>query len=296
MNHPLDEQEKIRYFRRSQDILFKRSVGHTDYAERWSKEKQRPSTARPFHLIPSKLTGQSLQDLVDMSFEQQELFPDEETYYVMDLSQNDDTPYNSLMFQLNESPMKSMETTTTVMDRYFASLGSPYDLSLSLGAMLGFKQCTPHVIGEQIFLPDSGTSKKPASWYTLHHVSKKVFCTKEKEVRLYANKYPLLTLEITKASFLKQLDRAANMYYIQWAWAEKQKQDFGFISGPKSHENIVHKYLRDNPYPLPSFTYIDYLHFFISYYTLQVLIKILGEGNPYLEEIRNHIKLPPYLA
>lgn len=96
---------------------------------------------------------------MDRSYEQSDIFPDEQTYYVMDISKHKETPFNSLMFQLNEPPLQSKQTKKEIMHQYFHSLERPYACSTLLGEMLGYKQCIPHVMGEQFFVPDGGTSK-----------------------------------------------------------------------------------------------------------------------------------------
>lgn len=167
----------------------------------------------PEHVRPIELSGSQLIEALNASFPSSSLYPNNQTYYVMDISQHKETPYNTIMYQLNETPQKSMETTTVIMNRYFEANFVSYSFMRKFGETLGYKRTYPYILGEIYFIPERGASKQSASWYALHHVMHYQPSLTGKELMLFSNQHPILTLSIKKSKFEKQLDQASHMYF-----------------------------------------------------------------------------------
>lgn len=288
-------READHYFRKCLS-LFPRYTGLAATEQNYSVLSERSSPAYltfpPEHVRPFELSGQSLIEALNASFESPSLFPDHQTYFVMDISNSKETPYNTIIYQLNGSPKKSTETTSIIMNRYFDSKCFSYSSMKKFGESMGYKRSLPYILGETYFIPDRGATKKPASWYALHHVAHFEFNTLEKKLVLFSQQYPLLTLDLSKSVFEKQLNIASHLYFIQTRLVDGLLTHFELYRKRTSEENIVHKHLERVSYRLPNFTAQDYLHFLTYFEAQQMITTIFGEDNPYLEDSRNQFQLP----
>ncbi|PRY74536.1 hypothetical protein [Alkalibacterium olivapovliticus] len=210
----------------------------------------------------------------------------------MDISDREETPYNSIMYQLNDSPKKSTETTTVIMNRYFDSQYFPYSCMKLFGESLGYKRSLPYILGETYFVPDRGTSKKPASWYALHHVANSNFNSADKKLTLFTKQHPILTQDTTHVGFEKQLNVASHLYFTQTKLVEGLFNHFDVSRNRIYRENLVHQRLERVSYQLPSFTAYDFFQFMTFYNAQKSLSTILGEDTPYLDEARSSFRLP----
>ena len=297
MDHPFYKQQAHEYYLKCHNLFEKELAASlpTPYPSVFSETSRKDYVYfEPLHIDQKKLTGPDLESLLNVSFESPSLFPDKNTYYIYDMSQLKETPYNTLMFQLNEAPKKSMETTTIIMNRYFESRRVPYTLMNLMGEPLGYKQMLPYVFGDTCFVPESGATKKPASWYALHSVSEYVCHAKEKEVSLYSGHYPLLTLKTDKSSFEEQLNRSAHLYYIQSRLRIEYLQQHGSIKMEPKAENLLDRFINTRSYHMPNYTAFDLIFYFIVYFTHKNLTLILGPDNPYLDEVKERFKFPPF--
>lgn len=134
---------------------------------------------RPYSLVPEQMELDSrvltikednVFDFLDVALIQTYLLLDDDSFYVCDLSKFTSTAYNTLVFQINGTILKSEETTTQIITRYMKYIGIDYKATMQLGKSVGiFSQC-PFVYGTLCFTPLNGASKKSVSWIGLHHV------------------------------------------------------------------------------------------------------------------------------
>lgn len=295
MNKTFKLREADHYFKRCLDLFpWKEKQPHSDIYKPFVTERHPLDyhSFPPEHVRPFELSGQLLIEALNASFDTSTLFIDDQTYFVMDISNRKETPYNTISYQLNDSPKKSMETTTVVMNRYFESKRFSYASMKKFGETLGYKRSLPYILGETYFIPDKGATKKPASWYALHHVCNHYFDPEEKNVILFSRQHPILTLDLTKSVFLKQLNIAAHLYFTQTILVDGIAIHFGLSRDKVYRENIVHRHLKIKSFELPDYTAHDYMHFLSHFKAQQMLSTVLGEDNPYLEDSRTQFDLP----
>lgn len=248
------------------------------------------NTALPYRLEyigainPETMNTDELKSLLDMSFECSALFPNRYTYYVMDISTHSETEYNTLMFQLNEPPKKSIETTRKIMNRYFESNNFGYKSMKWFGSFLRNKNNMPYILGEKFFVPDGGTSKKSASWFGMHHITNYLFDSKTKQLQLYSRQELLLTFNMTKQTFEKKVHNVSHLYFIQVKLMGSFAKHFNLFPIGES-SNIVHKYLEKHSHQLPNITIYDFFEDMVDLKTHEKLVNLLGEGNPYLDDL-----------
>lgn len=79
-------------------------------------------TAGYFHSPVASLhiSPENIRDYVDMAIPQKKLLIDEHSFYMYDLSKSKDTEYNTLVFQKDGAPLKTIEKTGKVMNRFFS--------------------------------------------------------------------------------------------------------------------------------------------------------------------------------
>ena len=134
---------------------------------------------RPYSLVPEQngtdpkiltVKEDSVLDFLDVALKQTYLLLDDDSFYVCDLSKDTRTSYNTLVFQINGTVLKSKENTNHIITRYMKYIGVNYKATKQLGKSVGiFSQC-PFVCGTLCFTPLNGASKKAVSWIGLHHV------------------------------------------------------------------------------------------------------------------------------
>lgn len=295
MKRSLNRREADHYFKKCLELFpWQKKGSRTDSYYPYLSES--PTTHYlsfpPEHVRPFELTGQLLIEATNASYESPLLCPDDQTYFVMDISRSKETSYNTIMYQLNDYPKKSMETTTVIMNRYFDSKCFSYASMMKFGETMGYKRSLPYILGETYFVPDRGATKKPASWFALHHVVNYYFDPIEKHLTLLSHQHPILTLNLSESVFLKQLNVAAHLYFTQTKLVDGLAIHFGLCRNKVFHENIVHRQLEQKSYQLPQYTAQDYLQFLSYFKAQQVLTILLGEDNPYLEDSRSHFEMP----
>lgn len=248
---------------------------------------------------PLMISNQEIQPLLDISFEHHCILPDHETFYVMDISHFSASPFNTLVFQLNQAPLKTIEYSHAIMDRYFEHKGIPYDYIRLLGKSIGIKKCCPYVLGEEIFVPERGarSSEQNTSWYGLHHVLRREKNNKDNSTYLACRNQHRLVLPLGKRSYQKQLNRAVNLAYIQQLFINRMMHSFDLTIYP-THEkerNVIQQQLQLHTSNFPDyFTFQDYFDYLDYFKTHEQLILMFGDEDPYIEEIMASFKLPPF--
>ncbi|EXJ23353.1 hypothetical protein ADIAL_1261 [Alkalibacterium sp. AK22] len=251
----------------------------------------------PVPILYDRYSTEELDQLLDISLPAEALFPTGQTYYVMDISSQQHTAYNSILFQLDDAPKKSMESTAAIMTRYFESRQLPYRSMQKFGNTLGHFHCLPYLYGDTCFVPDRGASKQSASWYALHHMTDVYYASDQSATVLYHHQYPLLNLSLKKATFKKQLSVACDMLRVQNALADHilllYPQQYIKVQQPP--DNLIQKELLRTSFQAPPLTFFEYLDYMIYFKVQHVLTGIFGVDNPYLEEAREGFRKPKFM-
>ncbi|MEG0552317.1 MAG: hypothetical protein RR533_02140, partial [Carnobacterium sp.] len=80
-----------------------------------------------------QFTQTDLKEIADNCIEFNHIVITNQVIYVKDISELKSTPFNTLIFYLNQNPTKSLETTTEIMNRYFESTFMKYDYIKLIG-------------------------------------------------------------------------------------------------------------------------------------------------------------------
>lgn len=246
--------------------------------------------AKPYMLVPEQngsdlrvlsINEDSVLDFLDVALEQTYLLLDDDSFYVCDLSKDASTPYNTLVFQINGSVLKSKETTTHIITRYMNYIGVDYKATMQMGKSLGiFSQC-PFVCGTLCFTPLNGASRKPVSWLGLHHVQ--AITAHQKATYYNIDGKHELTLNVshkTASRLIRQtkiLSDSQQRMATEWlALMHHQKE---FSSRPNVVTRCTVSSHFSQPLPLLS-TWLMTLSFLQGRWIVQDLLK---EGDPLLD-------------
>lgn len=249
------------------------------------------------NIEPLIISHQNIQPLLDMSFEHTCILLNEETLYVFDISHFKASPFNTIVFQLNQAPLKTAEYSGEIMERYFKHKGISYKTISLLGRSLGIQKCCPYVLGEEAFVPEKGPSSAHTNWYGMHHVLHAEKNSKDGLTYLFCRNQHRLLLPLGKRGYHDQLERAASLYYVQQLLKGEVMSIFHLVSNfnYQAERNVIQKRLQFHTPELPEFFTLRDYFCYLDYFKIQEgLTRILGEENPYIEEIMNHFKIPPF--
>lgn len=248
----------------------------------------------PRAIKPLLITDENLPFLLTISQEKSHILMDSKTFYVKDIRDRKDTPFNTIVFSLDEPPLVTTETSRTIMERYFIQKPLHYTFIQYIGKSLGFHQRCPFVSGHDIFIPEKGSAHDSTSWYAAHHIRYTVDIKKANQVHVFFRQHHELQLNISAHSFNDQIDRSAILSHIQYSVVDELVSLYHDTKAShcKDELNIVELRLKN-----PAFSPVRYslkrLVRFVAHFRLNELLeKIFGEKSPYIEEIKTQfIKL-----
>lgn len=242
-------------------------------------------------------TQELLQGLTDTCIEFNHIVITNKVFYIKDISQLTSTPFNSLVFYLNQEPLKSKETTTEIMNRYFKANLIPYDYVRFTGRCIGIQKCCPYVSSDSAFVPEKGPTNRSVNWYAMHHVVQEVKDKQTNLTSLHFRNQLELVLDLGKTGYEKQLERVMNLYSLHHLAKKRLMKEYHLIEFPMVEQelNVIQKRMQTaTPVHLES----DYSHRFFNYLAYfkvqELLAKVLGEENPFIEEIMAPFKKPPF--
>ncbi|WP_027108618.1 competence protein ComK [Lacticigenium naphthae] len=246
-------------------------------------------SVQPEHSV---INERSVPDYLAVALEHNQFLINEETVYLLDLSTVSSCKYNTLIFQLHQLPIKTLEKTSSLLKRYFSVKKCSYEVVQWMGKSLGLTQRCPYVLGETMFVPNKGASRGSASWYAMHHVVSASSPTKKGVTQLNLRNVYTLELPVKKEQFSKQVQRVADLYYAQKCVACSWIEYFEWYSQPlKSvQQNIIHLYLAESEHAQKKFNLFE-LMTYLQYFKLQeILTKVFGSENPYIAEVMDYFK------
>ncbi|MBM6615351.1 competence protein ComK [Desemzia sp. RIT804] len=236
------------------------------------------------------IAEQNLSTLLTISREQKHIVLTSKTFYIKDICDRKDTPFNTLVFQFDEPPLKTTEDSRTIMERYFNQKPFPYSFIQYVGKSLGFHKRCPFVSGHEIFIPEKGTTTGSTSWYAAHHILLATENKADNHMQITFRHHYELQLDISPHSFKEQIERSAVLSHMQRVFITELigLYPHTHLSQYRDELNIVERRLKD-----PAFTTVHYpldkVMVFMSYFRInEILEKIFGEKNPYIDEIRSH--------
>lgn len=237
---------------------------------------------------PLLIEDEYLPFLLSISQEKNHILIDPSTFYVKDIRDRKDTPFNTIVFSLTEPPLVTTEVSKVVMERYFNQKPLSYAFIQSIGKSLGFHQRCPFVSGHEIFIPERGSTNDSTSWYAVHHILYVVEIKKTNQMRVFIRHHHDLLLDISPHSFNEQIERATTLAHVQCSLANETFSLFNntHTSHRADELNIVEKRLNDPAFIPICFTLKKFIHFTAHYRLSEWMEKTFGEKNPYIDESR----------
>ena len=245
------------------------------------------------HLQPSAdqsvvIDDRNLSFFLSISQKKHCILVNHTTFYVKDIRDRKDTPYNTIVFNLNEPPLVTTEVSRVVMDRYFEKKLFPYEFIQYIGKSLGFHQRCPFVSGHEIFIPEKGSTNDSTSWYAAHHILEGALIKRTNQTVAVVRHHHELLLNISLKSFNEQIERATTLSYFQKAAITRLNSCYEDTAA-SHHENmlnIVETRLQRQTFIQNSCPLKKLYRFVQSYRISETLEKIFGEKNPYIDEVR----------
>lgn len=242
----------------------------------------------PAYTYVLNLAPDTMLDHIDLAIEQKYLLLDHETFYIYDLSKEKSTPYNSLVFQLTGAPLKSLETTTKIMTRYFKYVNVDYRWVRQFGLALKIKSCCPFVLGSYYFTPDRGVVKRSGNWIAFHHVLD-MHPHPEGTLFNFSNRHQLITKQSLKhmthlAHQTRLMAESQNKIAREWLnLQEKQK-------GTYSTDNIIDRLSTSSVFTMETPPLSSWMMTIIYYQSIGLIRQTLDEGDPLIDDIKRRHK------
>lgn len=279
------------YYQFNEKSLAKHSPSHL--SEVYESNYYYETTLIRKPITPLLITDKTISSLLALSFEQSYILVNSKTFYIKDIHDVKDTPFNTLVFQLGAPPLKTKESSRTIMNRYFDKKPLNYQLIQSIGKSLGYHHRCPFVSGYELFVPEKGSSNDSTSWYGLHHILDSVEDKKENHMHVYFREGHELELFVSARSFNEQLERSANLFFLQQLVIDELVGLLHYTRTPYFTEelNIVQRRLKASTFASAPQPLEKVLYFMSSCQVNDILETVFGEGNPYIDEIRKNFTL-----
>ncbi|GEN50369.1 competence protein ComK [Alkalibacterium pelagium] len=230
-----------------------------------------------------KIDVSQILNHLDVSIEQKYITIDRTCFYVCDLSKEVRTTYNTIVFNLYGSPLKSTETTTQIMNRSFNAMNIKYDMIRQLGKALGISQKCPYVLGPMCFAPDKGTKHNHASWIGIHNV-RDIYSHEKQTLLSIKNEHELLIdLDVKKTD--KLVTNGHIIYQAQESMVKGWNALYQEESDDYQNWNILKKRSLQQTFSQKIPTLFSCLMFFSYFQALEMLRTVLKEGDPLLEDV-----------
>lgn len=244
------------------------------------------------HVIDlSNINLQVVQNLIERSLEGKYMSMDENTLYLLDVSDFYEVEYRSIIIQCCGTMYASFQTTNQLVKKFSNDLFSAHEATSLVAESLGYKQKVPYVIGDRAIVPETGYTKKPASWLVLNHVQRASFNVEEKLVHLRSHKGLGLDIYMSKKQFDDAVCRAAHIYKIK-SILHKQAMlsyDHYYQKPTFKPRSIFNDELMRLSYEYPDYTYNEALQQILQTVITKHLKDVLGEGNPFFDEYNERL-------
>ncbi len=278
---------KNNYYQFNEKNFIKQSISHLN--EVCEPPYYYETTFIRKRLDPLSITDDTLSSLLASSFEQKHILLDSKTFYIKDIRDVADTPFNTIVFQLDAPSLKTEESSRTIMNRYFDQRPLDYNIIQYFGKGLGFHHRCPFVSGDEIFVPEKGSANDSTSWYGIHHILYANEDKKTKCMQVHFRGHHELQLNISARSFNEQVDRSAVLFIYQQFIIDELVSLGHYVqeASVTTELNIVQQHLKKFTFTMVLHPLEKILYYISNYRVQETLGKVLGEGNPYIGEIRD---------
>lgn len=245
-------------------------------------------THSPRAIKPLSIADQNLPSLLKISHVKTHIFIDSKTFYIKDIRDLKDIPFNTMVFSLDEPPLVTTEVSRTIMERYFKQKPLHYNFIQYIGKSIGIHQRCPFVSGHEIFIPERGSAHDSTSWYAAHHIHNAIEDKKANQMQVFFRQRHELQLNISAHSFNEQIERSAILSHMQHAMVDELISLYRDTKASHCDDelNIVEKRLKQ-PMFVPVRYALKKLVNFVAHYRLnEYLEKIFGEKSPFIDDFR----------
>lgn len=214
--------------------------------------------------------------------------PGFETIMLIDISTLTTTKFQTIILELHAKPIKTKESTQSIMKRYAKQHYTFASFNKFVAQKFKYSQRIPLIIGDQIFVPNKGYSKKPASWIGLHLIASIEENRRERLTYLYGLFNSHIVVPYNQNFSQNYLERVCNLYNAQKALALKAVEPFQktlSLQPLVEFKHIINKMINEMDITRKAIDFNDYINYFIHDAAQEVLTQITTHDNPYLEDI-----------
>lgn len=227
------------------------------------------------------LVDTPIDELVDIAIHQNVVCLNDQAFYLLNLK--DHKHYQSLIFHQSGDIVKSKESTSTIMLRFFRQKDSSYSSACELGKLLGIHQKCPYLIENCCFAPDKGFTKNNVNWIGFHHVG--YFEGGSDRTTLKINTFGELTIPLKVERVKAMVHKCSLMAFMQQSIANFLTQQYSFLDDYSANSNIITQHIQKLNYQLPLPKPFEAYHFLEQQKVVQLMKNILGLDCPTKEEI-----------
>lgn len=250
------------------------------YIRRYQQQVGAPlkSSASSFQY---NLIETNLEYFINIAINQNVVCLNDQVIYI--LTVKDHHKYQSLIFHTNGDIIKSTETTSKIMLRYFRQKNSPYSAATELGKLLDIHQKCPYLIEDVCFAPEGGFTKNNVNWIGLHHIQYFEGDTDMSVLKIQPYSELILPLNIHRLK--KMVHDSSMMAIMHQAISHFVMNQFSFLNKHTQTSNVVtqyiHKMSHQTSLPNPNEVY-----YYLEQQKLVNLMKsIMGIDFPSEEEL-----------
>lgn len=232
------------------------------------------------------LEPKSIDTFLDVATEVQKPLLNVQTFYMHDVSAYQQTPYNSLIFEIDGYCYKSKNKTSEIIERFATYNDRSYESLQIIGQMVGITQKCPYVIGDLFFAPDRGTTKNEANWLALHHLLLYEQIDENTHF-LFSNNHELF-LPLNKNAVNNIIERAFILHRLEQIFILNCLEYYDRFQTGHSNQNVVtkmnHQFNFKSKIPT-SAEVIAHLSFMKA---IEIAAKIMGISHLTTDEIKEY--------
>lgn len=209
-------------------------------------------------------------------------------YYIHDAAKDENLSANSYLFYLDGKILKTMQTTQQLIIAMNQQQQVHYPWLKMLARSLGITKKVPIIVGNYYFAPIAGTTRQNTHWLGLHHLLEHRKLTSGTLLSFY-NHQELLVPQ-SSLVIKKMIETTAQMQHACKKILERKIVQFLTPRALETPQNIVERYnyLHQNEIHFQSIE--ELMTQFIKAEALAMVKGLLGEGNPYYDELKKKVE------
>lgn len=236
------------------------------------------NTTASFHY---NLIETNLEYFINIAMKQSVVCLNDQVIYILTIK--DHHEYQSLVFYTNGHIVKSPETTSKIMLRYFRQKNSPYSAATELGKLLDIHQKCPYIIEGICFAPDGGFTKNNVNWIGLHHIQ--YFEGDNDMSVLKIQPYSELILPLNINRLHKMVHNSSLMAIMHQAISQFVMNQFSFLNEHSQTSNVITQYIHKMSHQTSIPNPYEVYHYLEQQKVVNLMKNIMGIDFPTEEEL-----------